>query len=132
MNRFMGCRFSFLAAVVFGFASLLLAGCRPSNTWMAPPSSVLSVSPASVSINGTGSTNAQNISVQETGYTGTFSQTNTCATMATITPSGTNGSSASFTVTGNAVGTCSATFGDTNNQKITVNIAVTTTGFGIQ
>ncbi|MGC8485710.1 MAG: hypothetical protein ACP5O6_08775, partial [Candidatus Baltobacteraceae bacterium] len=70
--------------------------------------------------------------VTETGYTGTFTESDTCSTIATVTPSSGTGPSFTFTVTGVNAGTCTATFADTNGQQVTANIGVTTTGVVIQ
>jgi hypothetical protein len=86
---------------------------------------------ASLAINGPGSSNAGTVTVQETGYGGTFSENDTCAGIATVTTSSASGPSATFTVTGIAAGGCSATFSDSHGQQASTSIAVTTTGFGV-
>ena len=47
---------------------------------------------------------AQTIAVSETGYSGTFTQTATCTSIATVTPASAAGPQASFTVTPSAGG----------------------------
>jgi len=93
---------------------------------------VFSVNPTALPVYGLGASNAATILAQETGDTGAFSQTNTCASIATIAPASSAGPSVTFTVTGVAAGTCTATFADTHNQTAAVTITVTTTGFTIQ
>jgi hypothetical protein len=92
----------------------------------------MSANPTSLSINGTGASYAQNTYVQETGYTGAFTESDKCATIATVTPSSGTGPAAMFTVTPSAAGTCAAKFADTNGNQVSVAITVTTTGFTVQ
>ncbi|HVS45493.1 MAG TPA: hypothetical protein VMS32_02395 [Verrucomicrobiae bacterium] len=74
--------------------------------------------------------------MREIGYTGAFTESDTCnpsgGTIATVAPSSGSGPSFTFTVTGVAAGTCAATFADSNGQRVTTNIGVTTTGGIIQ
>ena len=97
---------------------------------------MLNVNPLTVAINNPGAANAQTIVVQETTYTGVFSEMDTCnpssGQLATIVTTNPAGPSANYTVTGVIAGTCSAIFSDSTNQHITVTITVTTSGFGIQ
>ncbi len=90
------------------------------------------MNPTSVEIYGTGQSNAAQITVQEIGYAGSFSQTNTCSSIATITPASTAGPTAIFTAVGESAGTCTATFSDSKEQDVTISITVTTSGFVIQ
>jgi hypothetical protein len=92
----------------------------------------LSVSPGSLSVDGTGAVNAQTLLVQETGYSGTFFENDDCAGIATIAPPGGSGPSLSETVTGVTAGTCTATFTDSFAQVQHASITVTTGGFTIQ
>jgi hypothetical protein len=92
----------------------------------------LMVSPSTVSISGAG--NTAQITASETGYTGTLSQTNSCASNGIASFSAASGSGPSWTVTVTAEtgGTCSAVFSDSNGQQQTASITVTTSGFTIQ
>ncbi len=101
----------------------------PSPT---PTPNPMGIAPSTLALTGTGASNAQTLVVTETGYTGSFTESDTCSTIATVTPSSGTGPSFTFTVTGLAAGTCSATFADTNGQHVTANIGVTTTGVVIQ
>ena len=94
----------------------------PTPTPTPPPPGVLSVSPATVQLTGTGLSNA--VLVQETGYSGTFSESDTCSGIATLTSSGTTGPVAAFAVTANSVGACSATFSDAQGKQITIPVVV--------
>lgn len=114
-----GTAFTFVAGKTYVFA-------------LNQPSTLLSVTPNSVQILGTGSSSQQAIAVQEAGYTGTFSESDTCSGIATIASASTSGSIALYTATGVAAGSCNATFSDNTGQKQTIAISVTTVGFGIQ
>ena len=96
----------------------------------------MSVQPNNVQIYGTGASNAQSILVQETGYIGAFTESDTChpssGQIAAVTPSNGAGPSATFTSTGVAAGSCSAMFTDANGRQASTTITVTTTGFGVQ
>ena len=97
----------------------------------APPG-VLSVDPDTISIPAPGV--SASLAVTESGYSGTFSQTNSCGGTSPIaTFSGTSGSGPSWTlsVTGVNAGTCSATFTDASLQQATATITVTSSGFSI-
>jgi hypothetical protein len=89
----------------------------------------LTVQPNPVNVYGTGSANAKTITVDETSYPGTFTESDNCAGKATISPASANGPHATFTVTGVAAGTCVATFTDAFNQQTTTQVIVTTNGF---
>jgi len=93
---------------------------------------VLSVSPTTLSLTGTGASNAQNVYVQELGYGGAFSESDTCTAIAAVAPSSGAGPAATFTVTPSSAGTCAATFTDAHANKVSVAITVTTTGFSVQ
>jgi hypothetical protein len=135
-------RFGVQIAVVAG--AIVAAGCDGSvnttpvanvaaatPTPTPPPPGVLSVNPTAVPIYGTGSGNAASVVVQETGYTGTLSESDTCTGIATVTPSSGTGPSVTFTITGVAAGSCTATFSDTNGQHVSAAVGVTTSGFGV-
>jgi hypothetical protein len=83
-------------------------------------------------MNGTGASYAQNVDVQETGYLGAFSESDTCTSIATVTPASGPGPQATFIVTPSSAGTCTATFADSKAQQVAVAITVTTTGFTVQ
>ncbi len=115
--------------------SIVAASPSPSPSASPSPSPTpnpMGIAPSTLALTGTGASNAQTLVVTETGYTGSFTESDTCSTIATVTPSSGTGPSFTFTVTGVAAGTCSATFADTNGQHVTANIGVTTTGVVIQ
>lgn len=104
----------------------------PSPSPSAPPPNVLSVNPSSVAVNGTGAASAASILVQETSYTGAFTESDTCSGIATVTPSAGTGPSFTFTAEGVVAGTCTASFADANAQSVSTTIVVTTNGIIIQ
>jgi hypothetical protein len=85
-----------------------------------------------VNVNGAGAANAQTITVHETGFSGSFGESDTCSGKATITTSNAHGPTATYTVTGQAGGQCDANFTDTFGQTASVHIYVTISGFTIQ
>jgi hypothetical protein len=72
----------------------------------------------------TASGQSQTIAVSETGFGGTFSQTNSCAGIASIAAA-----SGGFAVTAQAAGTCFGTISDGQGNTAHIGITVTTTGF---
>jgi len=104
----------------------------PVSSTSPAPVGTLTVTPSSVNILGTGSSYAVSLQVQESGYGGTFAESDTCAQIATVSPTSGSGPSATFTVTGVQAGTCTITIADQNNQKQSVPVTVTTNGFTIQ
>jgi hypothetical protein len=89
-----------------------------------------------VNIYGAGAPFAATITVHETGYAGTFTETDTCnpgtGTIATFSPASGSGPTLNVTATGVAAGTCSITYADSFNQQQTVTVIVTTNSFIIQ
>jgi hypothetical protein len=63
----------------------------------------------------------------ESGYSGTFSEGDTCAGIATIATA-----SPKFTVTPVAVGTCTITVLDISQRTVAVGVTVTTSGLVVQ
>jgi hypothetical protein len=90
---------------------------------IAPYGSVV-VAPASMSFTATGSGAAKNASVTQTNFTGSFGESDTCASVATVAASSNADGQAEYRVTPLAAGTCTATFtgggGATAPLKITV------------
>jgi len=133
--RWVRCAFFALATAALTVSCSQVTQVEPSTQPSTQPTSlpgVLTVSPATVSLGGTGATFAQAVSVVETNYAGSFSESNTCTGVATISPSSASGPAATFTVTGSAVGTCAATISAQNSQHVTIDITVTTVGVGVQ
>jgi hypothetical protein len=97
----------------------------PSPT--ATPQALI-VSPAALSLIGTGPSYALTFGASESGDTGTLTESNTCGGIAAVTPAVANGPAATFTVTGSASGTCSVTVADTHGQTATVAVTITVSG----
>jgi len=77
----------------------------------------------------------QTLIIHETGYTGTFTQTNSCAGISPIaTFAAASGSGPTWTlmVSGANAGTCTITITDASAQHVTASISVTNSGFSIQ
>jgi hypothetical protein len=121
-----------VACVVAGVSGCGGGGSSPTPTPRTSPTTgptqtpdTLVLSPSAISINGAGATYAQTLTVSETAYTGDFSETDTCAGIATISPAGGVGPSLQETLTGVASGSCAVTFLDGHGQKTTANVVVT-------
>jgi hypothetical protein len=74
---------------------------------------------------------AQGVDVTQAGYAGTFSQTNTCAGIASVAPIVGQPASPTFTITPIATGTCSVTVTGGSSQSVIVPVSVTTDGLVI-
>jgi hypothetical protein len=102
----------------------------PSPT-ATPTPNPLAANPVSLSFSATGATAAQTIAVSETSYSGAFDEGDTCAGIASVTPSSASGPKANFTVTPSAAGSCTVTIKDANGQHSATSVNVTTTSFGV-
>ncbi|HXM06701.1 MAG TPA: hypothetical protein VN936_04520, partial [Candidatus Acidoferrum sp.] len=67
-------------------------------------------------------------SASETGYTGAFTESDTCSGIASVAA----GAAGSYTITPSGAGTCSVTITDSYAQKAAVAVSVTVTGGVIQ
>ena len=92
---------------------------------------MLSATPNPTVVYGTGASNAQTITVHETGYNAPFGESDNCSGIATVTTSNNHGPTASYTVTGVAAGQCTATFSDLFAQTAPVTIKVNSGSFHI-
>ncbi len=104
----------------------------PSPTASPPPLGALSVNPIAIQLLGIGSSNAASGLLQETGYSGTFLESDTCSGIATVLPSSGTGPSLAFNVTGVAAGNCTATFSDAKSQHVSTAISVTIVSGSVQ
>ena len=91
----------------------------------------LSVNPATLSFDATGSTYATTFAITQTG-TGAFTETDTCSGIASVASVAWKAPSATATVTPTAAGTCTITIKDAYGQSKTVAVSVTTSGIIIQ
>lgn len=85
-----------------------------------------------MSFQATGAGYAQMLSVEEGAYSGAFTETDTCAGIATIAQTGTSGIVYIYTATAVAAGTCNAKFSDAAQQSQTIGVTVTTTAYTVQ
>jgi hypothetical protein len=90
----------------------------PSGAAVVPAPSVLTFT-------GVGAAYAQGLSVAQAGYPGSFTQTNTCAGVASVSGSP---PSPTFTITPIATGTCNLTITGGSNQSVIIPVTVTTSG----
>jgi hypothetical protein len=91
----------------------------------------LNISPATLNFDATGASYASTFTVTQTG-TGAFTEKDTCASIAAVTPAAWKAPSATVTVTPSAAGTCTITITDAYGQSKPVAISVTTSTIGIQ
>lgn len=71
---------------------------------------------------------SQTFNVSESGYLGTFTETDNCnpgaGTIATVAPGSAGGPNATFTVTPQGAGSCTITITDSNSHSAAVSIGV--------
>src|ERR1700730_9315760 len=99
----------------------------PTATPTPGPAPVVVPAPTSLAFTGLGAPSAGSVSVTEAGYAGAFSETDSCAGIATVATA-----SPTFTVTPVAVGTCSIKISDTAQHSVAVPVTVTTSGLVVQ
>jgi hypothetical protein len=92
------------------------------------PPGTLAVNPKSLSFVGTGATLATTFTASETGYTGAFTESDTCSGIATVAA----GAAGSYTITPSGAGSCTVTIADSFAQKAAVAVSVTTSGAVVQ
>jgi len=111
-------------------AALVAAGCGASNPGSAPLTPIfpvaaaLHLTAANLTFVAAGAAHAQTFDATETGYAGAFVESDTCAGLATVTPSSASGPSATFAVTPSANGSCTVTIHDANAQSTAVGVAI--------
>jgi hypothetical protein len=101
------------------------AGATPTAT---PGVAAVVPAPSAVTLTGLGASYAQGLNVAQPGYAGSFSQTNTCAGVASVAPIAVQSASPTFTITPIATGTCSITITGGSSQSVIVPVTVTTSG----
>ena len=92
----------------------------------------LSVKPASLSIVGVGASSAATFAATETGYSGSFTESDTCSGLATVTSTTTSGPSVTYTVTPSSGGSCTVTIHDASGQHTPVSVSITGSSFTIE
>jgi hypothetical protein len=122
----------YVVAVGAGKASVVVEGAH--GTSAAPPAlqnvtisnaSPVKVQPAKLQFSATGAGNSQSVGVTQSGYSGSFTQSNSCAGIATIATRSNAAGKAEFLVTAVGEGSCAASFAGGNAQSGTLPIAVT-------
>ncbi len=132
--RFVSLAFVVNASACGGGGSAAVPAPAVSTAPAASPTPGASATPQASLTAITFATNAAvTFTVAETGYTGTFSETDTCApltgTIATVTPaSGT----ASYTVTPIGAGSCSITVKDASGGSVTLPVTVSALAVTVQ
>ena len=136
-------RFTIRLITVCIVGGAIVAACSGTSTTSKPvqSQSALTVSPFSttsspmpepigaqtISFSFTAAGQAAAFLAQESQYTGSFTITNTCTGIATITPTSGTGPAAAFNVTASAAGNCVVTVHDAAANTASVLITVTTT-----
>jgi hypothetical protein len=95
------------------------------------PASVVPA-PGSLAFTSTGAAYAQSLVIAESGYSGTFSETDTCSSVASVGPLSAVGASYNATVTPTAAGSCTITVSDASAHSVKIPVAVTTSGLVVQ
>ncbi len=103
-------------------------GATATPTPASTPLGAITVNPTSLAFIGTGAALALPFIASETGYTGVYTESDTCSGIATVTA----GAAGHYTITPSGAGTCSVTIADTFAQKASVAVSVTVTGGVIQ
>jgi hypothetical protein len=81
-----------------------------------------------------GASTSQSMAISEAGYSGSFTQTNSCggtAPIATFSATSAPGPTWNLAITGVAAGTCIASVRDASGQSGTLTVTVTTSGIGV-
>jgi hypothetical protein len=111
---------------------LSLGACGGGNSGMplisAQSPGPLTVTPATLSFLGTGTSQTQTINASETNYTGSYNVDSGCNAIATVAVH--LGTTNHFDVTPNSAGNCTLTVSGAPGQTQAVAISVTTTSVG--
>ncbi len=91
----------------------------------------LVVTPSQLVFTNIGGSAVQSLAVSQTGFTGTFTQSSTCAGIADVAPSFNQRGSATYVVTPIGGGVCKITFTGGGAATFLVSVSVTSTTFGI-
>jgi hypothetical protein len=105
-----------------------VATATPTPTPTPTPAAAVVPNPAAVALTGIGPSYTLGVNVTQAGYAGSFSQTNTCAGVATVAPAVTQPASPTFSLTPLATGTCALTVTGGSNQSVVVPVTVTSSG----
>jgi hypothetical protein len=102
----------------------------PTATATATPAA-LTVAPTALAFDATGSANAQTFVATDANDNGPLTETDTCANVATVTPTTATGPGATFTVLPVGAGSCAITITDNRNDSAIESIGVTLTTGGL-
>ena len=131
------------ARLVFSAAlAVVVPGCS-GGAWPGPiiptpapiaklPPGALTTAPAQLSFSSLGSGAVQSFAASEPGYSGAFSESDTCATTAKVATASALGPSSLFQVTPLAVGTCAINITDLYGQKRSIAVTITQPPSGAQ
>lgn len=101
------------------------------STAASPPA--IAASPSSLSF---ASGSAQTLDVSESGYTGGFTESDTCnpfsGEIAAVSAGSNGNGAATYAITPVAAGTCTVTVTDASNRTIAVQITVSTAAISVQ
>ena len=101
----------------------------PTPVPTATPGSSIVITPSSLNFFAAGSAYNQTFNASESGYAGSFIETDTCnpgsGTIASVSTASASGPSATFTVTPQNAGSCTVTIKDSNGNSAGVTVGVT-------
>jgi hypothetical protein len=103
----------------------------PATTPPPTTPGALVLTPTTLNFLASGASSAQTFSADETGYTGAFTETDTCNALATVSTPSSSGPAATYTVVPLGAGTCTITIRDSNGQKHTIAVSLTLTQGGV-
>jgi hypothetical protein len=103
----------------------------PTPSATPKPASAIAASPSMLAFTNLGTPAAQTLAASESGYAGAFSETDTCAGLATVAPASVP-TGKPFTVTPVAVGTCTITVHGATGVSLGVTVNVTQSVLVIQ
>jgi len=129
-----------LAACGGGASSSLPGSASTATPSVAPTASAtptaapaLSAAPPSLAIS---SAAAQDVTITETGYSGTFAESDTCnpfsGVVASVSVASSSAGKATYAVTPLGAGTCAVTATDTAGRATSVNVTVSTAAIVVQ
>jgi hypothetical protein len=91
-----------------------------------PSTGSVVLSPPSLAFSATGSASAKNVRIAQGAYAGSFSETDDCTNVATLSPKANGDGEAAFTVTPVAAGSCKAAFkgGDGKTASLPISVVL--------
>jgi hypothetical protein len=120
-----------LVACSNGSGTVLPASSQNVLARVPAVTSPIKLSHAALSLLSAGKESAQKITVSETGYRGSFTESSTCAKVASVAPKSGKGPSLTVTVTGVAAGACAITFSDKAKHSVKLPVSDTTASIAL-